>query len=163
MFWIRSCKTLLGEADTAKKFQSNMLAEMMLALTDLCEHFCSTWPSVVVGVCVCVCASSLCVCVHWPTQILLFFFFPSSVQTTQILISCFPTHILTTVWFTPASNKQQPLNSLPVLTSLFFTHYFDLYYTFLSLPFFLSHPSLTHCSLFLSLTTHWPNRTQRNK
>lgn len=83
MFWIRSCKTLLGEADTAKKFQSNMLAEMMLALTDLCEHFCSTWPSVVVGVCVCVCASSLCVCVHWPTQILLFFFSFFSTDNTN--------------------------------------------------------------------------------
>lgn len=149
MFWIRSCKTLLGEADTAKKFQSNMLAEMMLALTDLCEHFCSTWPSVVVGVCVCVCASSLCVCVHWPTQILLFFF-PSSVQTTQILISCFPTHILTTVWFTPASNKQQPLNSPPrpyitLLHSLLWSLLHILKFAF----FFVSSISHTLLSLFV--------------
>lgn len=79
MFWIRSCKTLLGEADTAKKFQSNMLAEMMLALTDLCEHFCSTWPSVVVGVCVCVCVHHLCVSVY--TDLLKFCFFFSFFST----------------------------------------------------------------------------------
>lgn len=64
-------------------------AEMMLALSDLCEYFCSTGLSVSVGVCVCVST------------------FLNTVSRNPTLM--FSTHLLMTVWFKPASNTQSNL------------------------------------------------------
>lgn len=62
----------------------------------------------------------------------------------------FSTHLITTIWFKLASNKpkhQQPLTSLPIPTSLLFTLYPDLCYTFLvcllMFSFFLKHIALS--------------------
>lgn len=104
-----------------------MLAEVMLALSDLCEHLCSAWP---LSAWWCMSVNHLCVS---DTDILKFCFFFLLQDGERANPD----------WFKLASNKpnqqQQPLNSLPVLKSLFLHSLpsLHLYFTFLRLPFFL--------------------------